>query len=63
MPQTQDGPTSPLIGMIVARTLEALAQHDEFNEPVVRRLRELADSGGLEGFQAVMAALSGNQED
>ena len=50
------------LSFIIARTLDAIAQHEDFDEPVLARVRELAASGDLTSFQDVMTALSDNQE-
>ena len=48
---------------IVSQTIDALSHSNEFDEQTMTKLRDLAESGELIKYEAVVAALRPSEEE
>ena len=62
MEANADAESLSLVEQIVAQALQALTQHDAFDDDTLSRLHELAKSGNLSKYERIISALSTQEE-
>ena len=55
--------TPALVDQMIVQALDTISENPDFNDNTLRRLQELAKSGGLAKYERVVSALSMEEEE